>query len=1186
MKISIYIFFILLTGAAAITSVFGQNHIHANNIYVKNITVEDGLSQSNVNSILKDRDGLIWMATDDGLNKFDGYDFKIYNHDPKDSFSLPENKIWRVFEDSKSRLWVGTNQGGLCLFDKKTEKFITFTHDPNNPNSLCQQSVYFISEDKYGRLWVATQWGLSIFDYENNKFINLYYSPNGGGIVNNYTNCIVSDGKDHMYLGTKEGMSIINVNDLSIQNITYDPSVKGGLLTDNVQNIFIDSRGLVWVNQGGFGTSIYDKETNSFSYFLHDINNPASINSIIIRTIAEDRRGRLFFGTDGGGISTYDRETNVFSVLKSFNEPSFQKTAVYDIHIDNNQKMWIGTYGEGVKILDLENVGFDAINIFGPDMPKTGKKSVLSLAEDHDGNIWIGTDGSGLYRFNPVTGDYKAYLHDPKTHKGISSNVIKSICVDHNGNIYAGTFSGGLIFIDLSNDKITNYLNDPTDPYSIPINSVWYVMEDSDNRVWLGTLGKGLCEFDPVKKQFLFDPCKKNKTSTISNGFVSKIAEDSEGYLWVATEGGGINKYDKSNGTFERFINTDDVNSSITNNDVKDIYIDRNKRLWALTNGGGLNLYNPDKNIFERKYHDTKLPSSVVAMLEDHQGNYWITSNSGLYRINKKTEFVRSFTQSDGLQGNEFNITAKLIDSKGNYYFGGLNGYNVFRPEKMVEKGETPPMILTNLYLFHNLVQINDETGLLKNNISYTKKIVLKPSQNVISIEYAALSFDLPSSKNYAYKLERFDDDWNYVGKQRRATYTNLPPGEYVFKAMTTNNLGQWNGPGVELRIVVIAPWYERTLFKFLFILGLAVLIFAFVRLRTQILLKQKKRLESLVITRTKKIEKQKSQIEEKNKKLSLQNEKIRDSYKMISLQNNELREMNSEIIAHREQLSLKSIQLEKAHDEIKNANSELIKLNNNLEQLVNERTIELQKTIKKLTETDEGLNTFLYRSSHDLRGPITTLLGLVYLAKFESKDAAAQNYYDKIEAACHQMLRFLRKLRETNTVFRIQKENSILNWNLLFEEVKTELKELDPNGRCELVISSSIHSEINSDAAIIKRIIVHLIENAIVFNKNISPKILLSIVENHNSLILEIKDNGIGIPQEIQARVFEMFFRGSELSKGNGLGLFLVLKAVHALNGKLKIDSQLNLGTTFIITLPIKRSPNKNIRSKKAKSR
>ncbi len=1163
---------------------FGQNRIQSENFYVQKITVEDGLSQSNVNAIIKDSDGFIWLATNDGLNRFDGYSFKVFNKNPDDSLSISDNKIWCIFEDSKKRLWIGTNQGGLCLYNKEKEQFTTFNHNPDNTNSLCQQSVYSISEDHLGRLWIATQWGLSIFDYEKNLFVNRYVSPDGFGITNNYTNCVVNDQKGHMLLGTKEGMSIINIETLEIKNIYFEPEKPNGLLNGNVQNIFVDSKNNIWVVQEGYGTSIYDIETNHFTYYFHNPNDPHSINSKLIRTMSEDKHGNLLFGTDGNGLSIFDTEKQKFYQLTSQNEASFQNTAIYDLYIDDNEKLWIGTYGEGVKILDLQQKGFEHVKIFGPDMPKSGKKSVLSLAEDHKGNIWIGTDGSGLYKYNPTTDQYTAFLHDENDNSTISSNVIKTLCVDHNGNIYAGTYSGGLNYINTKTNQIKSYLNIPNDSTSIPMNNIWYVMEDSDHRIWLGTLGKGLSEFLPSSQTFKNNNKESGLPGNISNNFVSKIIEGDSDILWIATEGGGVNKYNKQDGSYKWYLNSNSETPDIINNDVKDLYQDLDGNLWAMTNGGGLNKYNPDKDIFEKAFDNTKLPSSVVAMLEDNIGNYWVTSYSGLYKIDKNNLSIKTYNITDGLQGNEFNINSKLIDSRGKFYFGGLNGFTSFHPEKIKEINNVPPIILTNLLLFHKKVEINDNTNLLEENISFTKSITLQPDQSVISFEYAALNYDLPNTKTYAYILEGFDSEWNYVGNQRLATYTNLPAGKYVFKAKTTDNEGKWSDTGLSIELIVIAPWHERLSFKLVLLFALLLLVAGIIRIRTQFLLRQKKRLEQMVKIRTEKIENQKFEIEEKNKKLHKQNEKIKESHAKISFQNDELIEKNTKIIAQREQLDLKSKQLGKAHDDLKTANKELIKLNNNLEQLVEERTQELQKTIEKLVETDAGLNTFLYRSSHDLRGPITTLLGLVHLAKLENKEESSQKYYNKIQIACNQMLRFLKKLRETNTIFRIDKKSEIIDWDKLIKDVKHELSAIDPDNSVKKTFDLQIKSKIKSDASILKTILLHLLENSIVFNTTDNPNVNVKIFETKQSLEITLTDNGIGIPSEIQSKIFEMFFRGSELSNGNGLGLFLVKKAVEIINGKLTVHSKENSGTTFKISIPQKITLETKKESKKLK--
>ncbi|HTJ53476.1 MAG TPA: triple tyrosine motif-containing protein, partial [Cyclobacteriaceae bacterium] len=464
----------------------------------------------------------------------------------------------------------------------------------------------------------------------------------------------------------------------------------------------------------------------------------------------------------------------------------------------------------------------------------------------------------------------------------------------------------------------------------------------------------------------------------------------------------------------------------------------------------------------------------------------------------------------------------------GEYYFGGTNGLNIFRPEKVVEDYSKPNIVFTKLNLFHNLVKINDKSGLLTKSIAKSKSITLQPNQNVFSVEFACLEYKFPKKNKYQYYLEGFDNDWNEANDSRTATYTNLPPGEYTLKVKASNANGYWNENAASIQIIVKPRWYQRLDARLAFVFLLLAVTFALVYVRTKFLMREKNKLELKVIARTKLIETQKEEIRDKNEKL------------------------------------------EHAYEEVNTVNEELQRVNTNLEKLVEDRTEELRFTIKKLVETDEGLSTFLYRSSHDLRGPIASLLGLARLAKVQSNPEELVYYFGNIEKVATRMLRLLNRLNDTGALFRAKRQMEVIDVNDFIQSIKAKLKIANAEDLVRIEFENQVGQSLMCDSTLLNHIILNLMENSIIFRGANHPFATCVLRTVDHQLVVQVTDNGTGISEEVRDRIFEMFYRGSEKSVGNGLGLFLVKKSLEILEGTIEITSEPNSVTIVKVWIPL----------------
>jgi signal transduction histidine kinase len=607
------------------------------------------------------------------------------------------------------------------------------------------------------------------------------------------------------------------------------------------------------------------------------------------------------------------------------------------------------------------------------------------------------------------------------------------------------------------------------------------------------------------------------------------MEEDKSGNIWIGARLDGLHRYDPKRKTFKSFKNVPGDSTSMPTNEIVELSYNFQGKLWIGTGNKGPILFDPATFTFQKNVAGIN-DKNITNIIEDDAHHVWFTSVGGVHKFDPATLKIYNYSIADGLQGTQFNEGTRLKSADGTYYLGGTNGLNVFRPENIIDDTAAARVVFTKFSLFNKPVNANDKSGLLTRSISKTESITLQADDNVFSLEFACLEFNFPKKNRYRYYLEGFDKEWNDANASRTATYTDLPPGEYTLKISASNRRGQWNENAAKIRIIIIPRWYERFETKLAAAIFLIVLTVLIIHVRTKLLFKQKLKLEQLVKARTNLVETQKLEIKDKNTKL------------------------------------------EQAYEEVNSTNEELQRVNSNLEKLVENRTAELTHTIKKLTETDKGLDTFLYRSSHDLRGPIATILGLAHLGKMEQDPNELMLYFANIERTSTRMLRLLRKLDETSSLFRAQRTLEVIDANDLIQNVNASIEELNANGVVKIEFENNVGPVFTGDAALLKCIITSLMENSIVFRSesHAYAKCVLSI--ESEQLVINVIDNGTGIPSSAVDRITNMFYRGSEKSIGNGLGLFMVKKALEVLHGRMEIDSEPNVMTTFTIKIPYER--------------
>ena len=757
---------------------------------------EQGLSQNTIRCMFQDRQGFMWLGTQDGLNRYDGYSFRVYRQDAQNPQSLPNNSVSSILEDSEGVLWVGTSGGGLGVLDRRTERFSTFQHD-GDPGSIGDNLVTFLYEDRERRLWIGTEsGGLNRFDRQTRRFV--HYRHDAG-----------------------------------------DPR---SIAADDVQAMVQDRDGILWFGTRLAGLDRFDPRTGGFRHFRHSGRDPDSLGDDTVLSLCADATGRLWIGT-AKGIEALDRSTFRFSRPQRSPQIGNQ---VYAIHASGTGDVWMGTqHGlekltKDFTVMDYEH---DALN---PSSPSSG--AVHSILEDRSGVYWFGTDKgadrfspysqrfatwgvasapfrasgnteawsflvdakgilwiatqNGLGRYDRATGDFKRFA--PSAGGSGEPNSLYSIAGDGQRGIWAGT-RGGLSYFDRTTERFHTWRHDASQAASLADDIVFCVYVDRTGALWAGTQG-GLDKLNPANGGFTHYRHGRENPDSPGGNDIRAIAEDAAGNIWIGTRHDGLDRLDPATGKFQHFTHNPARPDSLSGNAVYAVLCSRDGAVWAGTTQG-LNRLDPKTGLCRRFTGKDGLPNDTVyALLEDPGGDLWISTDRGLSRMNTAKGTFRNYSASDGLQGNEFDGGAAYRSAAGEMFFGGINGFSSFYPGQVRDSSFEPPMAITAFRKLDRQVP----------GISEARSVQVSYRENVFSVEFAALDYTAPEKCKYVYKLEGFDRDWRESGATRAASYTNLDGGHYLFRVRGTNSDGVWSSHEASLEIEVLPPPWKRPWFMVL----------------------------------------------------------------------------------------------------------------------------------------------------------------------------------------------------------------------------------------------------------------------------------------------------------------------------------------------------------------------------------
>jgi len=799
----------------------------------KHLTNEQGLSNSTIEAISQDSRGFLWFGTRDGLNRYDGQEIKIFRNEPADSNSLSDSYIRCIYEDHNQQLWVGTING-LNRLDRNSNRFVRFKYQPANAQGLGARLVTSIAEDNNGNLWVGTYGGgINIYNTGRQQFEHFRHNPaDANSLADDRVNYIFKDKSNNIWVGTEAGLNLYNAANRSF---TLFKNAGNAANNDNaIRVIQQDRQGNLWLGTEDSGLYLFDPLHKTYTVFVHADKDEASLGNNMIKTLLVDKKGNLWAGSINGGLNLFNPANNSF--YNYHDEPgngtSLSQRTVSALFEDNQGNIWIGTHRGGVNCY---SPGMEKFNLYRQELTgnSVSYSDVKAFCEDNSGNIWIGTDGGGLNLFRRDTRTFTSYTYNPFNEKSLGANAVLDVMQDRKGNIWVSTWGGGLNLLDKKSGTFTRFQHHAADSHSISSNFVQKTFEDYQGNLWVATYYGGLNLFNPATKQFsrfISDPT--GYTRLTGNNIVS-IYEDKESNIWVGTDDGGLNCYHQTTRHFSHYFNTEERMP-----DLRVLFSDSKGRMWV--GQKGLYLFDPTRNIFSLYTDKAGLSTEFIkGITEDEQGNFWIATSNGLTRFNPDTYAFKKYNTGDGLQGLEFEANAYLKSRDGELFFGGINGFNSFYPGNIKTNKYLPPVHITGFQLFNKNISPADKQSPLQNDITETSTIKLSYRQATFSFHYAALNYTVPENNQYAYKMEGLDKDWNYVGRETKANYTNLAPGNYTFRVKASNNDGVWNDTGTAIKIIITPPFWKQAWFLILLAVIAIAGLYWFYKFKTKLKLKE-----------------------------------------------------------------------------------------------------------------------------------------------------------------------------------------------------------------------------------------------------------------------------------------------------------------------------------------------------------
>jgi signal transduction histidine kinase/CheY-like chemotaxis protein/ligand-binding sensor domain-containing protein len=1099
------------------------------------LSIEDGLSQGVVWALAQDREGFIWIGTEEGLNRFDGYRFVTYRPRAGDPGSLSGLWVLAIHEDRLGRLWIATRDGGLNRFDRATGRFTRFRHDPADPSSLPSDQVTRILEEPDGTMWLATNRGLARRGPEGRGFETFRHDPADPSSLPDDTVISLAAGQGDLWVGTLRGLA--RLDRTTGRFVRYPvPHPRAGraallpaLAHDRVHALHLDRDGHLWVGSGA-GLKWLDL-TGSAPRWSAPFGDPGpDLSTGPISSILEASGGDIWIGVRGGGLHRLDHASRRFvhytadpADPRSLSDPS-----VICLLEDRDRRLWVGTE-RGLDKVEPGRRVFAHYRHDPRDPSSLSENKVAGMLEDHRGRIWIATRGGGLNRFDPEQETFVAFRHDPRRPDSLSHDEVWSITEDAAGRLWVGTRDATLHRFDPEQGRFVRFpvpaLPGPDGSRTRAADRLFDLLADRNGVLWIALTGGGLVRFDPRTAAFSGFRHDPRDPRSLSHDDVSDIFEDRRGRLWVATDGGGLNRLDRATGTFIRYRHDPGNPRSLGHDAVSVIHEDPAGTLWIGTYGAGIDRFDPETGTFDHVTEANGLPNAIVYGIADAgDGALFLSTNKGLCRFHPRTGSVEVFEASHGLQGTEFGLKAFLQARNGRLYFGGFNGFNAFWPELVGPDRNAPPVVITDFLIANRSMAPRwlDPNSPLERPIGATRELTLSYRHAVIAFEFAALHYTNPARNRYAYRLEGFDADWIPTSATKRvATYTNLPPGRYTFRVRAANLDGVWNDEGASLALIVLPPFWQTAWFKASVGAAAIGLVVAFVQGRTRRLTRQRRKLEVLVARRTR-------ELVEANAWLADANRRLADTNERLAAINRELEEARKSALA-----------------------------------------------------AARAKSEFLANMSHEIRTPMNGVLGYADLLDATPLTAEQRDYVATIRTSGQALLVVLNDILDMSKIEagRIDLEARPFGVRGCVEEaldlVAPQAAEKGLDLAC--LVAPDVPARIVGDPMRLRQILGNLLSNAVKFTEAGEVVVEVAVAGRTPSgvtLRCTVRDTGIGIPPDRVGRLFEAFTQGDASTTrrygGTGLGLSISKRLVELMGGTLSVESAPGLGSAFAFTLPV----------------
>lgn len=1098
----------------------------------RNLNKDHGLSNNSVRTICRDRQGFLWIGTNEGLNRYDGYTFKCYKRTVNDTTSLRDNLITSILEDLSGKLWV-TAGDYLEVFDPATERFGHRNALFNNKLKVPLVSKSSLAIDSNGYEWFGnSSLGLHCYIPSKDSLMKIKCNPLDDSCLSSDSIMSVAvNSHNDIWVTTKK--STLEKVDAKTGKVTQ--RVKLSVTNDNYYKCIVDRDDDIWLYDfnNSLGLFFYSPTNRQLVHYTHE-SSPIRLSSNVVFSIINDNQGRIWVGTDHGGITVIDKQHQTVEYILNdpYNQRSLCGNSITHLYGDKDGFIWIGTFKHGLSQFHDSQFSFNLNHVKMADMAIPQLNDIDNFAEDAAGNLWIGTNGGGVVFFDRAKNSYTNYQHQPNDPQSLSANVIIGMLIDSQQRLWVGTYFGGL---NLWTGKgFYRFKHQPGNPSSITDDRVWDVCEDKQGKIWIATLLGGVNLINPETKKV--DKVIAGFQSPMKSAVVFDINCDRSGKLWFSTVD-GLRCYDESNNEWQYFYHEEGNPHSLNKNLVYSTMEDSRGWIWIAT-GDGVNYYNPNTKQFSGFKTDDGLPSNnVLTILEDDQHRIWLGTSNGLccikvQEVNHDYNFsFKNYDDRDGLQGKEFNEKSAFKTSKGELLFGGHSGFNMFNPENIKLQNLQSATILTDFQVFNKSIAWDNDQAegyKLEKPITVADKIVLDYASSVFSIEFSNLNFFFPERRQFQFVLDGFHTEWITVdAANRKATYTNLDPGTYLFRVRATNNDGSWSQNERQLKIIVLPPWWRTLTFKLgmvVLLIFLAMLLYGY---KISSYKHQQMALKLMVNARTKELQELNCVMEERQEEISAQNE---------------------ELAMHRSKL----------------------------EMLVEKRTAELEIARIKAEESDRLKSAFLANMSHEIRTPMNAIIGFSTLLRDDSlQDHERNEFIDVIQNNCESLLVIINDILDISKIEANQIDIVKTHFDLtaMMLELEGTYKLMQPNNVAIMYDQSSQNEEymIYADLFRLKQIMQNLISNALKFT--LQGEVRFGYEKHDDHVLLYVKDTGIGIDEKDFNRIFEQFNKINDIQqgrffKGTGLGLAISKKLVNLLGGQIWLESHKGIGTGFYFTI------------------